>query len=366
MFKITESILSELSRRIPGISVAVGAKKEIIYSKAFGEIRENNKRITTNTLFDIASMTKIISGIAFMKMIEEGYFNLKEPICNNFPEFNCVKSIEADGRTVGMCDCSKITWYHVLTHTTGMGWTRPKTRPSLPNLNVGLSDIYEMPMAYNTGEHIVYSDIPIILMGKAMEMKMGMPLDDIVYKMVIKPLQLKNTRYIRDILKEDLLCIAPTEYDNIFRKCRVHGVVHDENAYLLGGVSAHAGIFSTAEDMCKIGNEFLRWMQNDGLLKNETALNMILPHESEKGDTRGLIWQINSNRDEFKISGLSSKAFGHSGFTGCFMWIDPEIDIVIVLLSNDIYNGREKRCMANEKKKIINSIIYEYKRQSIL
>lgn len=345
-------------RIIPAISIAVGKMGEICYSKAFGKVYETNCLIDSKTRFDIASLTKILTGICFMKLVEEHRVSLNEPICKFFPRFDCVKPIERTGEVVGKYDCSQITWYHVLTHTSGMGWTRKKTLPSLPNLKNGLEDIYGLPLAYIPGEHIVYSDIPIILMGKAMEKISDLTLDILLYEYLCKPIGLNNTGYIRHsecgINKEITI---PTEYDTILRKKRVWGEVHDENAYLMDGVSAHAGIFSTAEDMCKLAMIYNNCLQSDGILKKDTVKAMITEQKEECGDRRGLIWQLRGNGESAFTKLLSSKAYGHTGFTGCFLWVDPIKDLTVVFLSNDIYNGRENRKLFDYRERIMELVI---------
>ena len=359
MFENLSLLSEQIAERIPAISIAIGKKGKIIYSKAIGQIMECKSRVLPSTRFDIASITKVFSGIAFMKLVEDGIFALQEPIFKCFPEFNKIKPIEKNGEIIGECDCSKITWYHALTHTTGIGWTRPKTRPSLPKLGTELSDIYDMPMAYMPGEHIVYSDIPIILMGKAMEMKTKTPLDVLINNTVIGKLNLKNTGYLKISEKEQRENIVPTEYDDVFRKRRIHGIVHDENAFLLNGVSAHAGIFSTAEDLCMTGISFLECLKTNGIIKTVTANEMIKEHVRENGDRRGLMWQLSGQTENMATRFLSEQAFGHSGFTGCFMWMDPVCDLTIVFLSNDVYNGRDKRCLNEFREYIIKSIVEE-------
>ena len=359
MFENLSLLLEQIADRIPAISIAIGKDGKILYSKAIGQITECKSRVLPSTRFDIASITKVFSGMAFMKMVENGMFSLQEPICKYFPKLNKTKPIEKNGQIIGECDCSKITWYHVLTHTTGMGWTRPKTRPSLPNLGNGLSDIYNMPMAYMTGEHIVYSDIPIILMGKAMEIKTKTALDTLINNIVISNLNLKNTGYLRVNSEKQIQDVVPTEYDDVFRKRRIHGIVHDENAFLLDGVSAHAGIFSTAEDLCITGISFLKCLKTNGIIKTVTAKEMVKEQVCEQGDRRGLIWQLSGQSENAATRFLSERAFGHSGFTGCFMWMDPIYDLTIVFLSNDVYNGRDKRCLNEFREYIIKSIVEE-------
>ena len=119
--------------------------------------------------------------------------------------------------------------------------------------------------------------------------------------------------------------------------------MHDENAYLLDGVAAHAGIFSTARDMCYLGMAYNACLEHDGVVLEETAKQMTQEMEEEDGDRRGLIWQLSSSGENAYTRFLSEQAYGHSGFTGCFMWIDPVTGIVVTFLSNDAYNGRDNR-----------------------
>lgn len=342
------------TKEISAISVAIARGATVVFSKQYGRIYETGRFVDTNTQFDIASMTKIFTSISFMQMVENKLISLDDTIGCVFPELNTIKPIEKDGNIIGYCDASKITWFDALTHTTGMGWTREKTRPSLPHIDSGLEDIFNLPFAYQPHTKVVYSDLPIILMGKAMEKILGKPLDDIVNETIIAPLNLKNTSFRRISNKDnDFSNVTPTEYDEVFRKKRMWGEVHDENAYLMDGVSAHAGIFSTAEDMCKLAIAYAECLNHDGIIKKETATQMIMEHAEEDGDRRGLMWQLSGCLPTSYTRYLSSRAYGHAGFTGCFLWNDPEVHFSIVLLTNDIYNGRENRRLFNYRPEIM-------------
>lgn len=353
-----ENLLLDITEKnmIPAVSIAVGKKDSIIYSNCFGKNPETGKYIDDTSRFDVASLTKIFSGICFMKLAEQDLIHIDDKVCEYFPQLDVIKPIEKDGRVIGQCDCSQITWKHVLTHTSGMGWTRPKTRPSLPHLDQGLDDIFSLPMKYQTGQHVIYTDIPVVLMGKAMEMCSHTSLDQLVDTIVCQPLNLKNTGYLINNSTDNINRIVPTEFDDIYRRKRIWGCVHDENAYLMNGVSAHAGIFSTAQDLCVLGMAYNRCLYHDGLLKRNTVYNMIHEHVSEDGDRRGLMWQLSGNSETSYTKYLSNRSYGHSGFTGCFMWIDPVSDTVIVFLSNDVYNGRENRQLTQYRGRIMQYI----------
>ncbi|MCD7837720.1 MAG: beta-lactamase family protein [Clostridiales bacterium] len=346
------------SRIIPAISVAVGKQGEIVFSRAYGSVFETGTAITCETRFDIASMTKILTGICFMRLVEQGYIGLYDPICNFFPELNAQRPIERNGETIGWCDASEVTWFHALTHTTGMGWTRPKTRPSLPNLGRGLQDIFDLPFAYVPGSRVLYSDLPIILMGVAMERVTGQPLDRLVEESLCEPLGLRHTGYRRiSRCLPDWGETAPTEYDAVFRKRRIWGEVHDENASLLDGVAAHAGVFSTANDMCELMMRYAASDGKDGLLKKTTVQQMAAEQAEEDGDRRGLIWKLSSPREGAYTKSLSPGAYGHEGFTGCLGWNDPDKGLTVVLLSNDVYYGREARRLPQYRQQIMRAAV---------
>ena len=343
---------------IPAIAMAVGIDGEIVFQKASGHIAESMTDVKDDTQFDIASMTKIFSGICFMQMVEEGYFSLNSPVCELFPQMAGEKPVEKDGEIIGYVDGSAITWWNVLTHTTGMGWTRPKTRPSLPGINEDLHAIFDLPFACDVNEHVIYSDLPIILMGKAMEMTERKPLDMIIGERLIDPLKLKKTGFRRitrcaSADDEQKKNIPPTEYDDIFRKKRIWGEVHDENAWLMDGVSAHAGIFSSAADMCSVMMAFAEARDAGGILEPETAREMSALQVEDDGDRRGLIWHMSGRGEKAYTRFLSEYAYGHAGFTGCFAWNDPVSRISIVFLSNDVYRGRENRVLPDYRAQIM-------------
>lgn len=342
---------------IPAISVSVILQGKVVYSESFGKIIENGKNIDSSFQFDIASLTKIFTITCFMMLVENNKIRLSDRICEYYTSYNCMKNIEKDGVIIGQCDASRITWKDVLTHTAGFGWTKEKTRPSLPTLDQGLEVIYNLPFKYNIGEKIVYSDIPIILVGNVMERIYGKRLDEIVNDSIITPLGLQHTNYRRISKKINNTKTIPTEFDLVFRKKRIWGEVHDENAYLLDGVSAHSGIFSNSIDVCKLMAILNGCLISDGIVKRETAKTMIKEYVNNGEEARGIMWLLNKN--DIYASPLSSNSYGHSGFTGCFAWNDPDKMLSIVLLSNDIYNGREKRKLRNYRREIIKAILLD-------
>jgi CubicO group peptidase (beta-lactamase class C family) len=193
--------------------------------------------------------------------------------------------------------------------------------------------------SYPPGTHVVYSDIGLILLGFAIERLTGLSLDAAIRARVLTPLGLRNTGYRPSVALRETC--APTEFCR-WRERRIQGEVHDENAYRLGGVSAHAGLFSTAQDVAAFGQSFL----TGALLSSETVAAMTRCHAEDKGVRRGLGFAL--RLDDPKSCGypFSERAFGHTGFTGTSLWIDPTRELVVALLTNEVYRGRENRNIA--------------------
>ena len=195
---------------------------------------------------------------------------------------------------------------------------------------------------YKPGEEFQYSDLGMILLMDIIEKVTGNSLEYLSNNWIYKRLDMHNTMFNPDI--KLLNRIVPTEYDSIFRKKLVHGVVHDENAFLLGGVSGHAGIFSTAEDLGLFGQIMLNkgsWLGNryfrSSLIRKFTK-RLNIPPDSE----RTLGWDTPSRNGTSSAGDLySHNSFGHLGFTGTSIWIDPDNEIIIVLLTNRVHPSRE-------------------------
>jgi CubicO group peptidase (beta-lactamase class C family) len=187
--------------------------------------------------------------------------------------------------------------------------------------------------------HIVYSDIGLITLGLALERLTSQSLDAIVAERVCAPLSLIRTRYAPAVKARD--AVAPTEFC-AWRKRRIKGEVHDENAARLGGVAAHAGLFSTAQEVARFGASFLG-QGVPRLLTPEIVAEMTRPQAEEGATRRGLGFALWSPDPGTSGHPFGVTAFGHTGFTGTSLWIDPERALVVALLTNEVYNGREDR-----------------------
>ena len=234
-----------------------------------------------------------------------------------------------------------------------MGWIAMNKRPSL---EAALHEILTMPFAYATGSTVLYTDMGLILLGRAMEQRTGKPLDQLVDELVCKPLNLTHTGYLRNSAALDRSNVAPTEYCP-WRGRRVHGHVHDENAYLLDGVAGHAGLFSVARDAAALCQDY--WTSHQGgrgLLSTETVRRMVTFQAQNDWDRRGIGWQLRIIDPEAHSYALSENAFGHTGFTGTCMWIDPDRDMTFALLTNEVYNGRKDRSIMEVRREVVRAL----------
>jgi uncharacterized protein YbbC (DUF1343 family)/CubicO group peptidase (beta-lactamase class C family) len=307
--------------KIPGAVLLIGHNGGIVYRKAYGErsLVPTREAMTVDTIFDIASLTKIVATTsAMMKLYDEGRFSPDDLVTKYLPEFQ-------GGH-------SPITIRDLMTHYSGL-------RPDL--------DLKPAWSGYKTGIHralidkpagppevkFVYSDINFELVGEIVRRLSGMPENEYVRKILFEPLHMTDTGYLP--AKSLRPRIAPTEMQEDHTVLR--GVVHDPTARYMGGVAGHAGVFSTADDLAKFCQMILDG--GDGLFRPET-IKLFTSPASPKGQTniRGLGWDIDSiysgNRGNLFPPGFS---FGHTGFTGTSIWIDPRSKTYVILLANSVH-----------------------------
>jgi CubicO group peptidase (beta-lactamase class C family) len=354
----------------PAAQLVVRFRGDVVFSETFGWLDPETRARPTqpDTLFDMASVSKLFTVTAFMTLVEEGRVALATPVNAILPEFSGPRPIQpyedplspggmvAISENNGFVDAGRVTFHDLLTHTSGL----PAWRPLY--LEPGADAARQMALntffSYPTGTQVVYSDIGLILLGMAIERLAGQPLDIAVRDRVTAPLDLHNTRYLPVLLDnaitpkskiENPKSVAPTEFC-AWRNRRVVGAVHDENAYRLGGVAGHAGVFSTAEDIAAFGQIFLDrptgQQRGFPLLLSSTVDAMTRCYTDGIGTRRGLGFALWLDDPEASSNPFSKSAFGHTGFTGTCLWIDPERDLVVALLTNEVYNGRQNRGIA--------------------
>jgi len=270
-----------------------------------------------HTLWDLASLTKVIGmTTAIMQLYEQGKVDLDAPLQRYIPEWRGPHK-------------ELVTVRQLITHTSGLPADKPYDRITHDPDSIAKL-LFSTPLDTLPGVRMVYSDIGAYMLGRLVERLSGEALDQYVLNHVFKPLGMNETMYRPPASLKAR--IAPTEIDSI-RGGKVWGVVHDERAYYLGGVSAHAGLFSSAYDLARFARMYLNGGELDGVRVLQSST--IALFTTRQLQDRALGWQKPDGRNSAGHL-MSERAFGHTGFTGTSMWIDPDRDVFVILLSNRV------------------------------
>lgn len=346
-YSVIEKAIAD--KAFPGATLAIGYKGKLAVH-AFGKLSydANSTATAPTTMYDIASLTKVVATTTLVAKLVEGDFpvalDLDAKVERYLPEWVAAPKPEKGLQNlfhenpVEMDWRHKVTVRHLLTHTSGLPPFKEYWRTSKSKKET-LSRIFAEPLDYEPGTKEVYSDLGIILMAEIIERLTGRTLDDLTKSYIFSPLGMKDTMYKPP--KKLWPTIAPTEIDNNLRHRLVQGEVHDENAFSIGGVSGHAGVFSTAPDLAA----FCQMLLNGGvyghkrILKRATITQFTMPQQLS-GGTRTLGWAVPT---EGGSSGhyFSTQSFGHTGFTGTSIWIDPSRQLFVVFLTNRVNPTRE-------------------------
>ncbi len=365
----------------PAAQLVVRWCGDVVCSEAFGWLDPETREQPTqrDTLFDMASVSKLFTVTAFMTLVEEGRVALDTPVSAVLPEFSGLRPIQpyedplnpggmvAVSASSGFVDAGRVTFHDLLTHISGLPAWRPLYRE--PSADAARLMALNTFFSYPTGAQVVYSDIGLILLGMAIEQLTSQALDAAVRNRVTAPLELHNTYYL-PLSPENAATpkseiqnpqsVAPTEFC-AWRNRRIAGAVHDENAYRLGGVAGHAGVFSTAEDVAAFGQIFLDRPSGKRrgfpLLLSSTVDAMTRCYTDGVGARRGLGFALWLDDPEASSNPFGQRAFGHTGFTGTCLWMDPERDLVVALLTNEVYNGRQNRGIAGLRVAVHRAIV---------
>jgi uncharacterized protein YbbC (DUF1343 family)/CubicO group peptidase (beta-lactamase class C family) len=308
-------------RQIPGAVLIVGHDGQMVYRKAYGSraIEPRREAMTLDTVFDCASLTKVVATTtAILQLWEQGKFRMNDPVAKYLPEF-------------GQNGKQDITIRQLLVHYSGLPEDL-ELRKKWEGKDTAYHMAFEVMPDRPPGSEFVYSDINFVVLGALVERLSGESLDAYSAKHVFGPLGMKETRYLPP--PSWLNRIAPTEDDENHRLLR--GVVHDPTARRMGGGAGHAGLFSTADDLAIFAQALLDGGR--GVLTPATVAKMTSPQQPVNGTAlRGFGWDIDSpfstNRGEL----LPVGGYGHTGFTGTSLWIDPATKTFIVLLTNAVH-----------------------------
>ena len=310
----------------PGGVVAVGRNGFLGHLQAFGRLTYDvdSARASPDTIYELASLTKVVVTTTMaMILMEEGRLDVGAPVTSPLPEFRGGAK-------------EAVTVFHLLTHSSGLPAWAPLYREAADR-QAFRERVLSMELEYEPGTRSVYSDLGFFLLGEILQGLAGESLDAFASRRILEPLGMTETCFLPDPALRPR--IAPTERDP-WRGRVVHGEVHDENAFFLGGVAAHSGLFGTAADLAV----FAQTMLNGG---SYGATRIVSPetvgrftrragiHES----TRALGWDTPGGNSAGRR--FSPRSFGHTGFTGTSLWIDPERSLFLILLTNRVHPTRE-------------------------
>jgi CubicO group peptidase (beta-lactamase class C family) len=317
----------------PGAQVAVVHKGELIVNKGFGRhtYDSSSPPVKPESIYDVASLTKILSATPItMKLIAQNKLSLNHTVVQFYPQFI------GGGK-------EEITIRHLLTHSSGLpGYYQFFLDDKMKTKADVLSYILNVELNAEPGSHYEYSDLGFILLTAIIEKVSYRSSDQLAHLYFFGPLGMQHTRYTPPM--EWKRNIAPTEMDTVYRQRLIHGEVHDENTHLMGGVSGHAGVFSTAGDIAKYAQMLVDggiWKGRRILKESQIKLFTTVQNIPEGSDL-ALGWDTPSLSGK-SIAGdyFTPGSFGHLGFTGTSLWIDPNQEIIIVLLSNRVHPSRK-------------------------
>ncbi|MEJ7645100.1 MAG: serine hydrolase [Chryseolinea sp.] len=371
-----------LTGATPGMQIIVARNGKVVYEKNFGTQNHNKSNpVTDETIYDLASLTKVSATLqTVMFMYEKGLININRKVSYYLPELKGTNKKD-------------ITILEMLTHQAGLApfipmWTetvkdtvflpryysrvRSERYPLQVSPNLYASPIIRdsvwswivksklIDKAIRTPFVYKYSDLGFLILQRLAERILNQPLDEFVSQNLYEPLGAGTTGFL-PLSRFPTQQIAPTEDDRIFRRTLVTGTVHDERGAMMGGVAGHAGLFSNANDLAKLGQMLLNEGSYGGYRYYKPETVRLFAHKQFDKSRRGLGWDKPIQSDWSSPTSLkaSPETFGHTGFTGTCMWIDPEFDLVFVFLSNRVYPDRSNKLNSANIRSRIQDVIYD-------
>jgi beta-N-acetylhexosaminidase len=370
----------------PGCYVLVAKAGKVIYDHAFGHLTYDDKSpVTEETIYDLASLTKVSATLqAVMFMHEHGLIDIYKKLSVYLPELRGTNKKD-------------ITIIDVLTHQSGL-------TPFVPLWPLTVEGegpaVMPMPMYYSSQQNIRYplqisptlfgatilkdsvwswityskmlekaartpypyrySDLGFMMFKQLAERTLNQPLEDFLQQNFYEPLGAYSLGYT-PLDRFTAERIAPTELDTLFRRGLLVGTVHDERAAMLGGVSGHAGLFGTANDLSKLGQMLLQEGSYGGLQYYKPETVRLFTAKQFTSSRRGLGWDkpVQGEWNSPTSIYASPKTFGHTGFTGTCLWVDPEFDLVYIFLSNRVFPDRSDKLIQTNIRSRIQDVIYE-------
>jgi CubicO group peptidase (beta-lactamase class C family) len=307
----------------PGASLAVLYRGKVVFHKAFGKLTydPHSSPADTSTMYDLASLTKAVSSTSIaMQLVERDSLSLQVPVSKYLPAFT------GKGK-------DKITIEQLMRHTSGLRahilFSKTCTNPEQLFSTIAFDTLVSKP-----GTTTLYSDLSFILLGKIIETITGKTLNTNFHNRFAEPLGMTSSMYTPP--QSIIWRIAPVEKDTLWPFSFQRPLVHDQNAAMLGGVAGHAGLYATTGDLIKL----VSMLMNGGTFNNHTYIHAATLKRffSHKGSERALGWDVPSPGGHSSAGDYYSKtSYGHLGYTGTSIWIDPEKELAVIFLSNRVY-----------------------------
>lgn len=314
-------------QHIPGAVLHVSHQGENVLQEAIGYrvVYPEKAPMDVNTVFDLASLTKVVATLpAVLKLIDDGVVRLDDRVAYFFPEF-------------GQHGKEEITLRHLLTHTAGLPAHRQFYAEQLTSEQL-FERICSEQLVSPIGSKVIYSDLGYMMLYKVIEFVTNEKLEKFLEKEIFTPIEMFDTTFNPTFTRERY---AATEYSEKLNDYK-HGIVHDENTESMGGLSGHAGLFSTIGDL----SNYALMIENNGVFNGKRILSSSVLELSRKNfssfdsEFRGLGWMAKSPALSSCGDLFSEESYGHTGFTGTSIWFDPTIHLHVILLTNRVHFGR--------------------------
>lgn len=336
VFQVLESAIA--ARAFPSCAFGVLAGGDVALSGARGHFtyEPNAPAVVPETAYDIASLTKVVATTAAaMLLVQRDKLNLATPLGDLLPDFVARRAVGDPAR--------RVTLRHLLAHNSGLpGYGKLFRYANTPAAL--MQACFDLPLEAEPGARAEYSDPGFILLGKALEAVMGEGLDSFAQREIFGPLGMASTGYCPAPAARP--AIPPTEEDGTFRHRRIQGEVQDENAYVLGGVAGHAGLFSNVADLLRFAAAVLDASgtepRNASPLFDLTTINQFAARQEPGGSSQALGWDTPSQPSSSGTR-FSQHSIGHLGYSGCSLWIDLDAAIAVVLLTNRTWPDRRSQ-----------------------
>jgi CubicO group peptidase (beta-lactamase class C family) len=338
------SVLDAAARdsAFPGAFVVVGSRSGVLAQYGVGHLDWKSSAVPDErTLWDMASLTKVVAlTSSMMQLVETGRVALDAPVQRYLPTWTGPNK-------------ERVTIRHLLTHSSGLPAWRPIYKEATDPASA-IKLVYDTQLDTIPGVRMVYSDLGAILLGEVVRAVSGERLDAYAAKNVFARLGMRDTRYLP--AAADSGRIAPTEIDP-WRQRHLRGEVHDENAFSLGGVSAHAGLFSTGADLARLAVAYLNGGQLNGArVFSDATIRQFTTVQDSTFSNRALGWETPTGANSAGRL-MKRPAFGHTGFTGTSFWVDPANDVFVILLTNRVNPTRANTKIGRVRQNVADAVM---------